>query len=302
MKSLITIILFSISFTSFATDTAQIICGKNFTTVKLVDDWEHSKKKGGYCAKAECSPSITREHCFVRKEHETGENMVRIILQDHYREVNKSGVRTYGNHAVVIGKDDACFKACSPEKAGGKSGLEKKSCVECFKTRSFADYDGSINYPEIGKKLEKGTKCYFLCVDKPGPFKSERILPKECQTCVGVNGFVAESFEYLQTRHGQCFEVDQDNKRKEVDKRLCKEASQLLLTEYDSSQTPYQFIFNKPGDCYEVDSKTGGLIYQAARSPSLCESLNINNSDRNAEIDKVNSLKKKKSAFGTSIQ
>lgn len=285
----ITLAIFLISTSLYAnSDMARKICDTDQGTATLLNNWK-KESATKYCAEVRCvnaSDSFNRIRCFAKRDH-MGENKLVIITTD----LRSASMKSRGE-MLTINAQEPCFDFCKPEKGmlKIKKGLERESCVECLKERSLTYKEPVfIDYPEIGKPLEKNTKCYYQCVDKDGPIQKERILSPECISCVGLNGIAPEKFEYLQTKSGKCFEVDKDKRILSIDKISCQKAgNDLLLTYYNSVKTFSEWIFNQPSTCYELDEATGGLMFKEMTKASHCEFSSIDDSDRNIVNDKEN--------------
>lgn len=152
---------------------------------------------------------------------------------------------------------------------------------------AFGDNSSSeaFLYPEIGRKLFPGTKCHFLCKD----FKEEdgkKVFSLECQKCAGISGHVPEEFDYLLTKSGACFEVDQTARRFYVDKSFCLEAKSLIVTEYINPRSLFQWMTQESGDCVEVDEKTQGDIFKTSAEEEMCSGSGVNDDERNEFPDR----------------
>ena len=278
--------IFSLIFQSVFADTARNICDPSATSVRLVSDWRvaPNDQDRDLCASAECvvgGQTIPREKC-IRPQVKGRENTVRVSYSDWVREGNVS--RSVGGaYNITINKEDQCFSVCNPR------GTKHRPCLECFKNRTDTVYDESINYPEIGRKLFKGTKCYELCKDPEGPIQATRTLSSQCQSCVGLNSLVPESFEYMLNKRNQCFEVESNRRYRITDRSVCDNKSDLILTEYSHEQTFAQMLTGHKGNCFEIDSKTFGSIFRVFTEAENCTepTMNfINNNDRNLIEDR----------------
>lgn len=283
-----------ISFSVVAgTDPAKV-CGEDAVSSRLLKDWKKNDKDR-YCVEAECSfkdKNLKREKCFFQNG-EVGANVVFVSTSDH-----ASGSYRSRADKVFLNGEEKCTDACM-------EGVKKKSCQECFKTRALEYKEEEfINYPEIGKPIRKGTKCYSACMDKAGPIQKTRVLTPECSSCVGVNGFTAEKFEYIQTKTGVCVQLDSQRKVYIVDRILCKEAGKdLSLTTYRSSKSAAQWFFNQPPGCFEVDELTYGHIVKIEVDADRCGQPSVNDSDRNLiKEDKPKSKSKTGSTSSSSKQ
>lgn len=275
-----------LSVMSFAgTDPVQV-CGTDAVSSKLLKDWKKTEKDR-YCLSAACTyadKKIEREKCFFQNETAQA-NVVFVSTSDRTSASLKSRA-----DKVILNGEEKCTDACM-------EGVKKKSCIECFKVRALEYKEEEfINYPEIGKPLRKGTKCYYACMDKEGPIQKTRVLSPECVSCVGVNGSAPETFEYIQTKLGACFEIDYTRRLFSVDQKLCKEAGQKLnLTTYHSSKSVGQWLFNQPAGCFEVDELTFGRMVKIEVDAEKCGQSSVNDSDRNL----IKENKKSKPKAGT---
>lgn len=246
------------------------VCDEGAVESRLLKDWKKNKKDR-YCLEVECKlkdKTMQREKCFF----ESGSpNVIFVSTSDLYPGSLKSRA-----DKVFLNSEEKCTDACM-------DGM-KKSCLACFKERALEYKEEEfINYPEIGKPIRRGTKCFYACQDKEGPIQKTRVLSQECISCVGVNGATAEKFEYLQTKLGACFELDSQRRLFRVEPTLCKEAGDKLhQTTYRSSQSFSQWLFNANAGCFEVDELTMGSIVKIETDGTHCGSgTEVNNSDRN---------------------
>lgn len=306
MKNLnLILITFLLSFPAMA-DLAKNICDPAATRASLVSDWQKEKNGNDICASAICQVSgkdIPRDMC-IREQEPDKENMVSIYYQDMISEPGVTRM-TGKSFRIILNREDQCYSACEPKKKmfGSESGLKRKTCLDCFKARTdLRDHDESFLYPEIGRRLYKGSKCHELCIDKEGPFVAQRQLTPACQQCVGINGLVAESFEYMITSSGRCFEVDKDNKYRLIGNEFCQNATELIHTTFEISKSLTELFTGGAGRCLELDDKTYGDIYKISAEMSKCDQSPVNNADRNSVSDKDQSPAGNSNSSGSSKQ
>ena len=280
MKNL-SFVLIALLFTlpAFA-DLASNICDPSASRATLVSNWERDPRpeRNELCAKADCVRSgvtIQREKCIVTEPVKGRENTVSVRYSEWVTNGNTSTQNGKLNR-IVVGRQDQCFNACNPR------GIRRRECLDCFKNRTDTIYDESLNYPEIGRVLLPGTKCHELCKDPEGPFVVQRVLTPACQQCVGINGLVAEAFQYMHVSSGRCFEVDKDNKYRMVDVSFCQNATELINTTFEIEKSWSELFSGGKGRCLELDDKTFGQIYKISAEMSKCDVTPINNDDRNA--------------------
>jgi hypothetical protein len=254
-----------------ASDLASGICGPEATSAKLKDDWEKNKK-GRYCATANCvfpKEPLEREKCFWAG----GGNKIGISTTDL-----TSSARRGKADFIVLNAEEPCIQYCGPVQKGSKtiSSFDRKECIECFKKRALFPVVEELNYPELGRSIRKGQKCYFRCEDKGGDIKLKRVLSPECKACLD------EKFSYLQTNNGLCWEVDSEDKTYKVDNDFCtrKSAAPKLRTTYVASVTFTERMMGKDKTCYEVDEETLGRVYKMYARKELCELEHVDNSGR----------------------
>lgn len=293
MKNLTTILIVILLSSPALADLAGNICDPLATQKTLVSDWKKESNGNDLCANAVCRMNgrdIPRELC-IREQEPNKENMVSVFYQDFIHDPGVSRMEGK-SFRIILNPQDQCFSACEPKKKilGSEAGLKRRTCVECFKARTdLTNYDESFLYPEIGKRLYKGSKCHELCRDKEGPFISPRQLTPACQQCVGVNGLVAEVFEYMITSSGRCFEVDKDNKYRMIDNQFCQNSTELIRTTFEISKSLTELFTGGAGRCLELDDKTYGQIYKISAEMSKCDPSSINNDDRNSVSDRERS-------------
>lgn len=259
------------------------ICDPGQTTLRADSEWKTEEDE--ICISARCKSSefeFDRKKC-IHNQERGKENTVVVSYSDWVTSGNTS--RNIGrSERITINKEDQCFNACTPEKKFLKSvsGLDRKSCLECFKNRTGI-HDETLNYPELGRTLYKGTKCHQVCRDKEGPITNTRTLTAECQQCIGLNGIVGESFQYLQTRSGTCQEFDQNLRRNPVDPIMCRNAQELIHTTFERQQSWGQMFSGSKGSCYELDDKTFGDIYKVHSDEANCDFAPVNSSEQNKD-------------------
>lgn len=261
---------------------AQFICG-NGAQSTLVEAWKETRPHR-YCSKANCTvsgSSFTRTRCVNQFEDLVPQNAFFISNTDSY--TSPSVRNETFTERVTLAYDHQCFQSCRPERGmmGTKAGFQRRTCVDCFK-RLTPEVRNSISYPELGGlTLERQTKCWYACHDQEGQIKNERILSESCKQCIGLGGFMPESFQYLRTIEGQCFEIDHENRRWPVNASMCSNRSNLLTTQYEIYKTLFELATGRPGNCVERDDKTWGLIYRVRVAATNCEGEHVNQSDRN---------------------
>ena len=293
MKVLFFIVTFILSSQVFASELAQGICGPEASSATLKDDWEKNDK-GRYCATANCifpKEPLERKRCFWAG----GGNKVSISTSDYTASASRSKA-----DFIVLNAEEPCIKYCAPVEKGGKSisSFERKECIECFKKRALFPIVEELNYPELGRSIRKGQKCYFRCEDKGGNINLKRVLSPECKACLD------EKFSYLQTNSGSCWEVDSEDKTYKVDSDFCtrKSMAPRLRTTYVASLTFTERMMGKEKTCYEVDEETLGRVYKMYARKELCELEHVDNSNRGFVEKSENSKPGKKSNSGNSAQ
>lgn len=252
-----------------ASELASGICGPEASSAILKSDWKE-KEKGHYCARAKCKfpdQDLERKKCFWSE----GGNQVIVSTTDNTSSASKAKA-----DFVVLNAEEPCIKYCVPVQKLNKliSSFERKECVECFKKRALLPFVEDINYPELGKTILKGQKCYFRCIDKPGPITLKRELRSECQTCL------KEKFSYLQTKAGVCWEVDSGSKIYKVNRDFCySKPGASMFTTYVAFQSLIE-VFSGKKNCYEVDEETRGEVYKMTSTNEKCELEHVDNTNR----------------------
>lgn len=290
-----------------ATNLASLICEPGVAPVRIASGWkaEKSKKHDQVCASAICkNDKLEYERIKCIREQVKGQENTVVVSYTSLISQSNSFKSMSSVEWHTINKEDQCFDACKPGKQGSKTvaGLERESCMECFQNRGYRGKE-DLNYPEIGKMIDAGSKCYKACQDKPGPIVSERVLSIECQQCVGFNKANKEQFYYVLTQKGECLEIDKNLVRYKVKEEVCKKAPGLIHTYYAKGKTIQSWVSGGESHCNELDEETGGQIFKARVLLSKCEASSINDADRNLFSDRpATGTKKISSPKGSSNQ
>lgn len=279
MKAILLLCLF-IPFLSLAHE----ICDGDVVSSKVLKDWP----KTGYepCIEVLCvynDREVKKKKCI--KKDKNHPNTVQIFIDES---ITGTGVSNFKGwfEEVKLYPGDMCFEDCRPftyEVLGMPltpvQGLERKSCVECFKKNSISGKIGQ-SYTVAGsdKLLVRGTKCFNLCQLPKGPFREDRPYSEACKKCVGMGSLVAEKFRYLVTQKGQCHEVDEENQLLMTDPEICSK-KELLRTIY-APQGSFLTVFGVKQKCFEIDADTHGAIYKVQVSETFCDDANISDTQR----------------------
>lgn len=194
---------------------------------------------------------------------------------------------------VILASGHKCFDECRPIKQKFnrlRSGLDRPSCVDCFERNAGIDIQLEIHLPGISSPVLRGSKCHGQCMPKKGDYQAahQSSVPLDCKICLGLEGFAAEEFTYIQTQSGACFEADHVNFLRQVPEKLCQR-DDVLLTKFNRESASFisKFVFGPDaGQCLEIDEKTLGSKYKAIVESEFCRNESQNNLERKIRSSK----------------
>lgn len=313
------LLIFIIIRPLWAKSLEERICGNKFNSASLSSDWkinnspsfcemyphhcneemraqeyEIKRDKVGktFCASASCfneNQKVELQKCF----YQTTSNLFHYIIKRQENKVTES--RTF---SFPITDKDVCYEDCKtiknrflPFSILETRGLNRESCQKCFMERDDdINFDkSSISYPEIGQKFYRGQKCFELCKDPDDRIVFDRKLSLDCQKCVGINGYKGDSFRFIKTKNGECFEVENDLKIRATIPQACNsEKTTFTFFKKEKSSTFYQFFKDAESPCFEMDNQSGGRLLIRQTDQSHCEKEQFpNNINRNMPVEKI---------------
>jgi len=261
------------------------LCLPDTVSANLESSWKQGEH--GTCIKLVCvqpRSQFRRERCY-RKRSSEEPNTVVISNADEL----PNGYMLKGI-SLILGPTLDCYDECKPESRKflmftlrPKQGLERKSCHSCLAKLPIYVDDTSYKLPETGQMLFAGSKCWDVCHYKAGQFLDQRILSESCRQCVGLDGLSPEKFKHVQTKSGECIEIDDLGDSRSVASGACAGANPLYTTEFKKITTEKITGFMSSSiesNCLEVDESSGGKVFRRAMDDEFCITEAVNDSGR----------------------
>lgn len=247
-------ILLSIFFETslWAKSLPERVCGNEYSSSKLIRDW-HQDRTIEDCLQENCLPGMHSElekkkferiglkYCAIsscvklEKSDEIrkcfSQTAPNIFIISTYTKIDNS--HQFIEKPFTLTSDDMCYEDCRPLSnkflsfvTAGSFGLQRESCQKCFKDRDLSSLDlSSFIYPEIGKRLYEGQKCYNICKDPGGDIVTHRKLSLACKQCVGVDGNLSMESHFIKMLNGKCLEVIKNKIENQVASGACSQGN-----------------------------------------------------------------------------
>lgn len=319
MKYLSAILLFFIAIPPlYAKSLEERICGNKFSSATLSSDWnidksltfcqmyqhlcneemkeiefQKSKEKLSqtFCASASCfneNQKVELQKCFYQATSQ----------MFHYKiKRQETGGTESSTFTLLMTDKDICYEDCKtiknkflPFSFLETQGLTRESCQKCFMERNDdINLDkNSISFPEIGQKFYRGQKCFELCKD-PNNSIINKTLSLACQKCVGINGHKGDSFRFIKSKNGDCFEVENEKEMKPTIPEACRSDKTTYTSVYTNKDFTFSFFSSRQGSpCIEIDNQSGGRLLSRQTDQSYCEEKPLNNDkNRNMPVEKI---------------
>ncbi|MGE3611253.1 MAG: hypothetical protein AB7I27_16795 [Bacteriovoracaceae bacterium] len=191
---------------------------------------------------------------------------------------------------MIIYGDDPCYEECRPIEVKSFLGLRKKKllgvarkeCRQCLATEDVSE-DMPLKVTGVDKLLYPGTKCFMLCRQLKGPFQKLKVFSDECKACVGLDGKVGESFNFLLDRDQNCYEIPTNEKViRKVSINLCNKRPDLIRTFIVREKISFfqSLIKGEEPRCLEVDEITRGKKFLREISDNFCTQDSVNDTER----------------------